>query len=326
MGPILCFTLDTEPDDLWDQRGAPGFEHLPLLPEFHRALTAVGARPTYLTTSEVIEEPSGRAALEAILEAGNCEVGAHFHTWTRQWPFAVPDLGEPPLHALAHQLGPRIEGQMLAYTCEALSRALGIPPRSHRGGRFSLSPDTVANLVACGLTADSTVTPGQSWRDRGALALLEGPDFTLAPRHPYFLAVGEDILTPRARGEVLELPVGCAWTPPLLRRCHRPGLGGRIVGRLSRLGLAAGYTWLRPTLQSAGQLRRCLRQMKADGIPVWVAMIHSSEVIPCRHLPNKEAVGRFLQRCLGLVEDALGLGATGCTLQEAAERHRRTAG
>ena len=216
--PLFCFTLDTEPDDLWDQQGPPTFEHFKALPEFHRLLTSAGARPTYLTTSEVVEDGQGLRAIQRCLDMGNCEIGAHFHSWTRAWPFPVPDLGNPPLHALAHQLGAETEGRMLAYTCEAIQRAVGAAPLSHRGGKYSLSSDSVANLQACGITVDSTVTPGQSWRNVGTSPLLDGPDFTMAPRAPYYLTCGGEVLEPRRAGDVLELPVGAAWTPPWTRR------------------------------------------------------------------------------------------------------------
>lgn len=314
--PLLCFTVDTEPDDLWDQRGKPTLEHFAQLPAFHELITSAGARPTYLTTSEVVEDPSALRSLLHCWDTGTCEIGAHFHTWTRSWPFPVPDLGSPPLHAMAHQLGAHIEGQMLRYTCDAIAAAIGEAPRSYRGGRWSLGAETVASLAACGITVDSTVTPGQSWRQWRASPLLDGPDFTRAPRSPYFLACGEDVTVARNVGEVLELPVGAAWTPRQARALSGSGLMQKVMRRLSGVGL--GYTWLRPTLQSDRQLSCCLRQLKSDAIPVWVSIIHSSELLPSHHLPTPEAVAAFVRRCVAMVEAAIDLGARPCTLQEAA--------
>lgn len=316
-GPLFCFTLDTEPDDLWRQRGTPTLEHFIHLRAFHDLLTAAGARPTYLTTSEVVEDHAALRSLMSCVETGMCEVGAHFHAWTRQWPFPVPDLGSPPLHAMAHRLDPQVERAMLRYTCEALQRATGQAPQSYRGGRWSLGPQSVASLVACGVSVDTTVSPGQSWRDNGGPALLDGPDYTLAPREPYFLVSGEDVLTPRPSGEVLELPVGAAWTPAGARTLAGQRQLQRVMRKLSDLGAGCGYTWLRPTLQSEGQITRCLRQLKHDRVPVWVSIIHSSEIVPSHHLPTPEAVAAFVRRCIGMVETAIALGARPCTLQEA---------
>jgi hypothetical protein len=54
--------------------------------------------------------------------------------------------------------------------------------------------------------------------------------------------------------------------------------------------------------------------LRRDGVPVWVAMIHSSEIVPCRPFPTEAAVQAFIERCLHLVDDALSLGATAATL------------
>ncbi len=51
----FCFTLDTEPDDLWSDRYPLTYEHYRRSPEFHRQPLKAGARPTFLTTSEAVE-------------------------------------------------------------------------------------------------------------------------------------------------------------------------------------------------------------------------------------------------------------------------------
>jgi hypothetical protein len=314
--PLFCFTVDTEPDDLWNAGAGVSFEHFSRLAEFHRRITRVGARPTYLTTSEVVEDAAALKALRDCQDIAHCEIGAHFHTWTRQWPFPVPDLGTPPVQALAHQLGADVEQRMLMYTCEAIEKAVGEPPRSYRGGRFSLSADSVAGLVGCGIQVDSTVTPGLNWRRPGS-ALEDGPDFTHVPRQPYFLESGEDITVAREQGALLELPVGAAWVPAVVHRLSGSRRLQHVLERLPhRTRLPWGLLWLRPTFLTSAQLAACLRQLKREGITVWVAMIHSSEIVPCRHLPTAEAVEAFIRRCEKLTAEALKLGARACTLRE----------
>lgn len=314
---FFCFTLDTEPDDLWADRPSLHFTHFERLLAFHRDLAERGARPTYLTTSEVVEHGPSLRTLGQILDTGQAEVGAHFHTWTRLWPFPVPDLGTPPVHATAQQLGQAVEENMLDYTCTAIERELGVRPVSYRGGRWSLNGSSVRSLRNCGIRVDSTQTPGLSWVD-SRHPLKSGPDFRQAVRHPHYLA-GES-LQPRHQGDVLELPVGASFHP------DRPtalaaGLRAKVGRRLRRLlGLPTGVLWLRPTTMSRAQLRCCLQQLKRDGLPVWVAMIHSSEIGVNRYFPTEEAVSHFRRRCLDLVEDALALGAVGATLEEV-ERH-----
>ena len=288
------------------------FEHFDALPHFHRRMLQAGARPTYLTTSEVVEAPVGRRAMEQCLAEGGCEVGAHFHTWTRKWPFEVPELGQPPLHAMAHKLGQSTEERMLDYTCRALRRTLDVGEiRSHRGGKWSLGPLSVRSLVNCGIEVDSTVTPGMAWRSRQPL--LDGPDYRSAPRGPFWLVSrsGEE-------RSVLELPVGAAWLPSWSRKVCHGSLPSQVVARLGRAtGIRFGHRWLRPTVTSIKDMRATMQELRRAAVPIWVFMIHSSEIAPCKPLPTRPAVEAFMRRCIGAIEAAVELGAKPSTLSEA---------
>ena len=311
--PFFCFTLDTEPDDLWANRPALGFTHFSRLLVFHRELAARGARPTYLTTSEVAEDGPSARVLHQILETGQAEIGAHFHTWTRSWPFPLPDLGRPPVHANAHQLGQDVEERMLEHTCTVLKCELGTRPVSYRGGRWSLNGGSVRSLRNCGIRIDTTMTPGLSW-ESPAHPLLSGPDFRRAPRQPHWLAV--DSLEARADGDVLELPVGASFHPDAASALSQ-SFTGKLGRRLRKaVGIPAGVLWLRPTTMSRRQMRACLGQLQRDEVPVWVAMIHSSEIGINRYFPKEGLVELFRDRCFGLVEDALAKGAAAATLEE----------
>lgn len=315
-GPLsyrFCFTLDTEPDNLWANAPTLSFDHFAWLEDFHAELVRRGARPTYLTTSEVVEDLPSARVMGRILETGAAEIGAHFHTWTRTWPFPVPDLGNSPIHACAHRLGQPLEERMLRYTCEAIRDAMGVDPVSYRGGRWSLDGPSVRSLVNCGIQIDTTVTPGISWEQAGD-PRVSGPDYRDMPRHPFYLE-GES-LSPRGRGEVLELPVGASFHPDRwsVTRCGPIARARRWARRLS--GRPAGLLWLRPTLMGRGQMKTCLESLRDDGITTWVAMIHSSEIIPCKYFPTEADARRFRERCFGLVEDAIAMGAVGATLSE----------
>jgi hypothetical protein len=302
--PFFCFTLDTEPDDLWEPRPELGFTHFDRLEAFHAELTKAGARPTYLTTSEVAEHTGAAKVMERILSKGDCEIGAHFHTWTRSWPFDVPDLGSPPVPACVHRLGQHVEEQMLDYTCAALYQRLGVRPVSYRGGRWSFNDETPVSLRNCGIQVDSTLTPGISWSDPTD-ELRSGPDFRRAERYPHWL--GEDLL---------ELPVGTSFHPNPGRALD-DSLPSRVLRLIRRrAGLPAGVQWLRPTQMTRTQLRQCLNQLQQAQVPIWVAMIHSSEIGINRYFPTEDRVAAFRQRCLELVQDAISMGAVGATLAE----------
>jgi hypothetical protein len=319
----FCFTLDTEPDNLWASSPTNRFDHFPKLLDFHEELVKRGARPTYLTTSEVVEHPDSARVMGRILDTGAAEIGAHFHTWTRPWPFPVPDLGTPPVHACAHQLGQELEERMLRYTCESIHNAMHTWPNCYRGGRWSLNGHSLRSLRSCGIRIDTTITPGLSWEQSGDPRAM-GPDFRAFPRNPSYLVEGE-ALTPSPRGDVLELPVGVSFHPDrqsIIRRDAR----ARVRGWIRRItGRPHGIYWLRPTLMRREEMRTCLESLRNDGVTTWVAMIHSSEMIPCKYFPTEADVRGFVDRCFGLVEDAMALGAVGSTLSEVelelAEQH-----
>ena len=280
-----------------------------------------GARPTYLTTSEVAEHLPAARVMEKILETQQAEIGVHFHTWTRKWPFPVADLGNPTLHAMAHQLGQDTEERMLDYTCTALENAFGIRPRSYRGGRWSLNGQTLKSLRNCGIWIDTTVTPGLNWTDERH-PWLSGPDYEQAERHPHFFSGVK--LDPQTEGDILELPVGACFMPSRSVALSRR-LKHRVVRKLANtMGKPMGVIWLRPTLMSAKQLRICLEDLKSSEISVWVAMIHSSEISPSFHFTDEPAVREFRERCVQLVDDAVELGGRGATISEVWQTYLKT--
>jgi hypothetical protein len=61
-----------------------------------------------------------------------------------------------------------------------------------------------------------------------------------------------------------------------------------------------------------------MRSLKAAAVPVWVFMIHSSEIAPCKPLPTEDEVRKFVDRCERIAQIAVELGAVGATLTEAA--------
>ncbi len=321
---LFCFTLDTEPDDLWRDPRPNSFDHFKLLPDFHRQLVKAGARPTYLTTSEVAESAQGRRAMIKVLESGHCEIGAHFHAWTREWPFETPDLsrvGRPPFHAMAHQLGQEIEERMLSFTCKVLRDELGVTARSFRGGRFSLNPDTVRSLLNSGIEVDSTVTPGLSWRDRRH-GWLDGPDFGPFTSQPFLLKNGNGLPagTAASPGTIVELPVGAFNWPHWTRGICKNHLPREIVKWLGRMiFLRLGHRYLDPTRTSVKDMGAVMKSLRAAECPVWVFMIHSSQLIPCARLPKIKQVRAFIERCLRAIDIAVDLGARPATLTEAGQ-------
>lgn len=310
----FCFTLDTEPDNLWRFDPNNQFDHLPALEKFHDRMSAVGSKQTYLTTSEIAEFSEGQRTLSSILDRGAAEIGVHFHTWTRDWPFETPELRDPAVFAMAHNLGQKVEQQMMEYTVEALYKGFGVNPKSHRGGRWSFNDQTALSLANTDLVVDSTVTPGLSWRDNSH-PLVDGPDYRNASRYPSLLAGAP------AGKQVVEIPVGSAeFLPNVARNLEEDSFSYRALRKLySTTGQPFGTKWLRPTSMSVKDMTSVLQDLKQHEVPVWVFMIHSSEVIPCNPLPETQDVENFVRRCEDIVEIAQSMGAQSATLEEAGQ-------
>jgi hypothetical protein len=233
------------------------FDHFSRLGSFHQRICGAGGRPAYLTTSEVAQAPEARDPLRSCLAQGNCEIGAHFHTWTREWPFHLPDLGTPRQAALVHQLGQSAEEAMLAYTCRELHQAFGVRPVSYRGGRWSLSRESATSLRNCGITVDSTVTPGIDWKDTSH-PLVDGPDYTRASRN--VSTVSEVFGAPPIKGDPLEIPVGAAWFPSWLATSS--AFVRKQFSRVGhRAGLRLGHRWLRPTYTSVADMVATMKSL-----------------------------------------------------------------
>jgi hypothetical protein len=304
----FCFTVDTEPDDLWASNRVLSFDHFDRLASFHRRVVEHGGRPTYLTTSEVAESPQARRAVDSCLSFGQCELGAHFHTWTRKWPFQIPSFPSA-VHAMAHCLGEQTERAMLHFTCKVLDATFHVQPHSYRGGRWSLGTHTAASLASCGIGVDSSVLPGVSFSNFRS-PLIDGADYRKANPCPHWLKNSE----PR----VLEIPLGAAWWPAcvpqtpfcLLKPAQRILNFVRVP--------SVGHHWLRPTYYSPRTLRGVMRSLKRRNIPIWVCMIHSSELRPCSPLPSEDRVNRFIDRCMQTITLAAEMGAVPATLSEAA--------
>jgi len=308
----VCFTLDTEPDNLWNYGANITFENLTKLPCFHKRMLETGAHLSYLPTSEVSNDKQGANAIGKILDMGSAEIGAHFHTWTREWPFEIPNITNPPIQALAHQLGQDIEEKMLAETCSDIRNAFKVDPKSFRGGRWSFGLNTPISLSNCGIEVDSTITPGMSWRDKSH-SYLDGIDWRNQTSQP-------QLLYPLNSKPIVELPVGSATIlPPKYTITENDSLQYKIASKAYRLfGKQFGVYWLRPSSMTLTDMCSVIMHLKEKKVPVWVIMIHSSELIPCKPLPTSRHVQDFINRCIGIFEYALEAGAEPATLHQAA--------
>ena len=268
----LLVGIDTEGDNQWDTaaRLNQRFENIYALPQLHALFEKHRVRPTYVITYPVATDEKSVAVLRALLDRGNCEIGAHHHAWETP-PCSEEDVRRHPYAStLARD---RFEAQLETLT-HTIERAVGRRPVSYRSGRFGFSADHVSALERCGYQVESSVAPLFYEAHKG------GPDFVEAPLQPYFLAY--DSATRAGSSNVLEVPVSAALNRRLpsaiqhaYARAPRPYATKRILRALRLLKLR----WLRPSYSSLDDMLALARDLAKWREPALNLLFHSSEAI-----------------------------------------------
>jgi hypothetical protein len=271
---LVAITIDTEcdHDPRWARSRPLAFrsviEGLPS--RLQPALEAVGARPTYLLTVEVLENPEAVEALRAL--AGSYELGTHLHSAfiepeKKFQQYAGVDSPDFQCHC-----APNVEYRKLDNLTRLFEQRFGYRPLTFRAGRFGAGPATLSSLERLGYLVDTSVTPHIRWKHPDG-----DVDYRGAPEQPYFPVSGSLIVPDEsAQTGVLEVPV--SMKPRWLR----------------------GPRWLRPWFSSVPAMKAVveyqLARHAARPVVVLNMMFHSMEVIPeASPYPQSEAdVERFL--------------------------------
>jgi hypothetical protein len=321
----FVITIDTEPDNQWADPTAAPKENLRAVPRFQALCERFGFAPTYLCTHDVVTSPAFAEVLLGSQKAGTAEIGAHLHPWATP-PFDpywdAPGRSSP----YPSELPPTLFTRKLQTLTEALTVALGAPPRSYRAGRWGLSAAHVGPLLEYGYRVDCSVTPLLAWGDPGARE--HGQDFTLAAPHPYVMAWG-DPARPGVSG-LLEVPVTIVHTNALMRRSpllrglyqrHRKKRLARVLNRLFRIA----PQWFRPfSDMSLDRLKAVHRTARQLNLPVLQLMFHSSELMAgtSPHNPTAADAEQLYRRLEEIFDYLARQGVESVTLGAFAERYR----
>ncbi len=210
-------------------------------------------KPTYLISSEVLEDDASVAVLRA-LSPEEAELGAHLHGAHIEPERRYHDLAGTAAPEFQCQYPAEIEAAKLQNLTALFRARLGFAPASFRAGRFGASARTLQLIAALGYRVDTSVTPHLIWDGQ--------IDFRRAPEQPY-LPDADDI-NRLGDGKVLEVPV----TIGVMRH--------RVILRRAR--------WLRPSFESAEQMialcEMMIRNYATRPAIVLNMMFHSMEVLP----------------------------------------------
>ena len=227
---LLIVSIDTEEDNWYRSREQVTCENIRELPRQADFFSRLGVRATYFTAYQVAIDPVAAGIMKSV--AGRGEIAAHLHPWN------TPPLSEALVarNSMLKNLPAGLQRSKLETLTTRLHETFGIQPRAFRAGRYGLGPSTVAALVRCGYTVDSSVTPFVSWED-----FDDGPNFVGAPLDAYRIAPHGDVTQPAVDGEIVEVPLSCGFNRgpfPLWGRV-RHALDTAACRRLHLAGLAA---------------------------------------------------------------------------------------
>ncbi len=274
--PAFLITIDTEGDDLWSHPRSITTRNAAFLPRFQKTCERYGLIPTYLTNFEMACCPEFQQFGRKVRRRGTAEIGMHLHAWNSPplIPLTDDDFGCAPYLI---EYPEDLIREKVIYMTGLLRHTFEAPVTSHRAGRFGFNGTYARILEDCGYRADCSVTPGISWAAHPG-GTGGGPDFSTAPRAPYFPDY-DDVCRPGAAG-LLEVPMSIrlsepSWIDPLRRRLRPRSLVRRVVDRLSPPFLS-----LQPNGHNRTGMLRLLDLAEENGETHVELLLHSSELMP----------------------------------------------
>jgi hypothetical protein len=307
-------TIDTEADHRGDRwvKTAPltfrsvteGVPHV-MAPLFRKH----GARPTYLLTTEVMNDAE---SVETLARATDCELGTHLHGEHVAPDARLPDPAGQTSWDFTCCYPPEIErGKLMTITDQFRDR-FGRAPLSYRAGRYGASGRTARYLAELGYRAETSVTPRIEWiNEIDATHRMDFRDAPLAPYHP-----AESDLAREGGLPIWEFPVTILERPAIWNSALNVA---QVALRRPRQSYPV---WLRPSTTSRAWLWWMVHTiMKRPGVKLFNIMFHSMEVIAdaSPYNPNGAATARILSRLDFLLAMLKDVGARFYTTAELAE-------
>jgi hypothetical protein len=272
---LMNITIDTEVDKSYDWTNPELESYTSVLNGIPDLLTPLfekyGARPTYLLSSEVMEQPD---CVKVLKEISNCELGTHLHGDVVEPHKTILDMRNKRIKEMQCSYSREIETEKLQNLTEIYRRAFRRAPKAFRAGRFGAGSNTISILERLGYTVDSSVTPYIFWNYAEGKA-----DFRRACNHPYYPS--EDDITTKGGSKILEVPVSIVphYYYKLLDRMSRS-----ISGSLCALNDMFYCIWISPVESDYFRLRyginKSLRCDPDSHVLVLNMMFHSMDVIP----------------------------------------------
>jgi hypothetical protein len=308
----VAISIDTEADHrghIWQKTSPLRFDSITcgipqrLTPVF----AAIGGRPTYLLTTEVLNDA---ACVDVLRSLADCELGTHLHGDHVEPAARVPAAGAQSSDFTCFYPAELERGKLETITRQ-FSACFDRAPVSYRAGRYAASGRTAAILSQMGYRVETSVTPGIEWIHE---SLSEARlDFRKAPRLPYHPSEAD--LCREGALSIWEVPITTMPDPRWWR------FGSEVWARLRRR--TTRPRWLRPSttpwpwLESI--VRRTLKE-RSHGDVLFNVMFHSMEIVPgaSPYSPTPATADRVVSRLSRLLQLFARLDARFVTLEELA--------
>lgn len=278
---LFVVTVDTEADDAWSKPEKTELRNLREIPKFQDICERHGVFPTYLVTHECATRDEALSVLKPIADSNGCEIGHHLHSWTTP-PFQKEKhsgVDSAWIHAYQFELPDSLFKEKAECLRDAIEKAYGKSPTSHRAGRWGIDQRTIDWLIENGFTVDSSVVPLRNY-SKNTGRIIYGPSFYSSPLGPY-LWHGTSIYE-NDNTSLIEIPITVDIPKRFSERIcasymRRQLSGSVVVDRLfKRLG---GGKVLRPNPRYPdGTLSSIVDTVIRQGLPVLNLMLHSSEL------------------------------------------------
>src|SRR5579864_2707942 len=268
---IAAVSIDTEVDhrgDAWIKTAPMRFRSIVegIPGPFQHVFEAHAARPTYLLTTEVMDDAQSVEVLRRVQDA---ELGTHLHGDHVPPEARLPDPAGTQSWDFTSCYPEALERAKLEYITSQFQDRFGRAPRSYRAGRYAASGRSARILSELGYVAETSVTPGIRWvHEFDPSSEL---DFRYAPLDPYRPSAAD--LAQRGQLPIWEIPITIVPSPAWR------ALATRMYQKVRGLDLQDYPLWLRPSTTSWAWLqwivRERLRHAATTNLTVFNIMLHS---------------------------------------------------
>ena len=269
-------------------------------------------KPVYLSNYEMLQDPRFCAFAREKQDRGLCEIGMHLHAWN------CPPMEERlpartdcvPGAAYLIEYSEEAMEEKIRFMTELITEKMGLPPVSHRAGRWATDDRYFRLLQKYGYRVDCSVTPKLDWSAHpGRSPQSGGSDYRKSPDTPYVIP-----------------GTGITEYPVTVYEDHRVYLPDRLTPKNIARALVhakrGNQLWLRP---NGNNLKECLgvleRGAREDNRDYVMFMLHSSELMPggSPTFRDEPAIRNLYRELRSIFACAVRLGYRGASFRELLE-------